>query len=101
MPVDLCQPREFFQILSSNENSIICRIKHFSTHFAGGLTLEATADLLRQAVTDQKREIDSLRSQVATKEAKIRQLEHTLLKITGNGSGVVTLIDNNMTSSTA
>ena len=66
----------------------------------GGISAEATADLLRQAVTDQKREIDSLRSQVATKDAKIRQLEQTLLKFTGGVSGI-SLLDNNMTSSTA
>jgi len=85
---------------SQTVKSLTNRYEDFMGESKGGLSLETTADLLRQAVTDQKREIDTLRSQVATKEAKIRQLEQTLLKITGGVSGV-TLIDNNMTSSTA
>ena len=49
-----------------------------------GLSLETTADILKQAVGEQKREIDTLRAQLVTKDAKIRQLEETLNRITGS-----------------
>ena len=49
-----------------------------------GLSLETTADILKQAVGEQKREIDTLRAQLVTKDAKIRQLEETLNLITGS-----------------
>jgi len=91
-----------FAITSGSQTvkSLTNRYEDFMGETKGGISAEATADLLRQAVTDQKREIDSLRSQVATKDAKIRQLEQTLLKFTGGVSGI-SLLDNNMTSSTA
>ena len=56
-----------------------------------GLSLETTADILKQAVGDQKREIDTLKTQLITKEAKIRQLEETLSRITGstNSSSII------------
>ena len=49
-----------------------------------GLSLETTADILKQAVGEQKREIDTLRAQLSNKDAKIRQLEETLNRITGS-----------------
>ena len=49
-----------------------------------GLSLETAADILKQAVGEQKREIDTLRAQLSTKDAKIRQLEQTLNLITGS-----------------
>ena len=49
-----------------------------------GLSLETTADILKQAVGEQKREIDTLRAQLVSKDVKIRQLEETLNRITGS-----------------
>jgi len=77
-----------FQITSGSKTvkSLTNRYEDtMATTSNGGLSLEATADILRQAVGEQKREIESLRAQVVTKEAKIRQLEDTLLKITSGG----------------
>lgn len=51
------------------------------------LTLENAAEVLKTAVTDQRREIDTLRAEMATKDAKIRQLEETLTRITGSPQG--------------
>ena len=51
-----------------------------------GLSLETTADILKQAVGEQKREIDTLRAQLVSKDVKIRQLEETLNRITGSTS---------------
>ena len=51
-----------------------------------GLSLETTADILKQAVGEQKREIDTLKAQLMTKDDKIRQLEETLNRITGSAS---------------
>ena len=49
-----------------------------------GLSLETTADILKHAVGEQKREIDTLRAQLVSKDVKIRQLEETLNRITGS-----------------
>lgn len=49
-----------------------------------GLSLETTADILKQAVGEQKRELDNLRAQLVSKDVRIRQLEETLNRITGS-----------------
>ena len=59
-----------------------------------GLSLETTADILKQAVGEQKREIDTLRAQLVTKDAKIRQLEETLTRITGSPNSSILITDN-------
>ena len=50
-----------------------------------GLSLETTADILKQAVGEQRREIDHLKAQLVGKDVKIRQLEESLNRITGSG----------------
>ena len=89
-------PNKFITSGSQTVKSLTNRYEDLDS--MGGLTLEATADILRQAVGDQKREIDTLRAQVATKEAKIRQLEDTLLKITGSAAGLSLNDINNLSS---
>jgi hypothetical protein len=56
------------------------------------LSLETTADILKHAIGEQKREIHTLRAQLVTKDSKIRQLEETLNRITGspNNSNLMT-----------
>ena len=49
-----------------------------------GLSLETTADILKHAIGEQKREIDTLRAQLVTKDSKIRQLEESLNRIPGS-----------------
>ena len=90
-------PHKFITSGSQTVKSLTSRFEDLDS--MEGLSLEATAEVLKHAVSDQRREIETLKAQVATKEAKIRQLEDTLLRITGSGG--IALNDAFTTSSTA
>ena len=66
-----------------------------------GLSLESTADILKQAVGEQKREIDTLKAQLVTKESKIRQLEETLNRLTGSTNGSTIIMGGDLSKAAA
>lgn len=77
-------PKSPSKFITSGANTVKSLTSRFNQPGDEELSLESKAEALKETVAEQRREIDLLKAQVATKEAKIRQLEETLMKITTN-----------------